>query len=150
MHFSLVDRILERSEDRIVTIKLVSNAEEYLQDHFPGFPVLPGVMMLEAMVQAGRALADPDDAAPLPLVLGGVKALKYGRFVKPGATIRVTVVRQKNLEDGAVDLKGEVHLIEPGVDASGDLPVACSGRFVLRPARVSSPSRVREHADSAE
>lgn len=150
MHFSLVDRILERSEDRIVTIKLVSNAEEYLRDHFPGFPVLPGVMMLEAMVQAGRALADPDDAAPLPLVLGGVKALKYGRFVKPGATIRVTVVRQKNLEDGAVDLKGEVHLIEPGADIGGDLPVACSGRFVLRPARVSGPSRVREHADSAE
>ena len=57
MHFCLVDRILERSDDRIVTIKLVSNAEEYLRDHFPGFPVLPGVMMLEAMVQAGRALA---------------------------------------------------------------------------------------------
>jgi 3-hydroxyacyl-[acyl-carrier-protein] dehydratase len=136
MHFCLVDRILERTDDRIVTIKLVSNAEEYLRDHFPGFPVLPGVMMLEAMVQAGRALADPDDAANPPLVLGGVKALKYGRFVKPGATIRVAVVKQKDLEDGAVDLKGEVHLMEPGVDAHGELPVACSGRFVLRPARV--------------
>jgi 3-hydroxyacyl-[acyl-carrier-protein] dehydratase len=136
MHFCLVDRILERTDDRVVTIKLVSNAEEYLQDHFPGFPVLPGVMMLEAMVQAGRALVDPDDAANPPLVLGGVKALKYGRFVKPGATIRVTVVKQKHLEGGAVDLKGEVHLIEPGVEACGELPVACSGRFVLRPARV--------------
>lgn len=136
MHFCLVDRILERTDDRIVTIKLVSNAEEYLRDHFPGFPVLPGVMMLEAMVQAGRALVDPDDAASPPMVLGGVKALKYGRFVKPGATIRVTVVKQKDLEGGAVDLKGEVRLIEPGADASGELPVACSGRFVLRPARV--------------
>ncbi len=138
MHFCLVDRILERNEDRVVAIKLVSNAEEYLLDHFPGFPVLPGVMMLEAMVQAGRALADPDGTASPPLVLGGVKALKYGRFVKPGATIRVTVVKQKNLENGAIDLKGEVHLIEPGggTDASGELPVACSGRFVLRPARV--------------
>ena len=138
MHFCLVDRILERTDDRIVTIKLVSNAEEYLRDHFPGFPVLPGVMMLEAMVQAGRALADPDDAANPPLVLGGVKALKYGRFVKPGATIRVTVVKQKDLDGGAVDLKGEVHLIEPGVDVQGELPVACSGRFVLRPARGGS------------
>jgi 3-hydroxyacyl-[acyl-carrier-protein] dehydratase len=136
MYFCLVDRILERTDDRIVTIKLVSNAEEYLRDHFPGFPVLPGVMMLEAMVQAGRALADPDDTANPPLVLGGVKALKYGRFVKPGATIRVTVVKQKDLDGGAVDLKGEVHLMEPGSDASQELPVACSGRFVLRPARI--------------
>lgn len=142
MHFCLVDRILERTDSRIVTIKLVSNAEEYLQDHFPGFPVLPGVMMLESMVQAGRALVDPDDAANPPMVLGGVKALKYGRFVKPGATIRVTVIKQKDLEGGAVDLKGEVHLIEPGgagADATGELPVACSGRFVLRPARVVVP-----------
>ncbi len=138
MHFCLVDRILERTADRVVTIKLVSNAEEYLLDHFPGFPVLPGVMMLEAMVQAGRALADPDGAAHPPLVLGGVKALKYGRFVKPGATIRVTVVKQKDLDGGGVDLKGEVHLIEPGAEASDPLPVACSGRFVLRPARVGA------------
>ncbi|MCC5823533.1 MAG: hypothetical protein LAT64_05440 [Phycisphaerales bacterium] len=142
MHFCLVDRILERTDDRIVTIKLVSNAEEYLQDHFPGFPVLPGVMMLEAMVQAGRALVDPDDAANPPMVLGSIKALKYGRFVKPGATIRVTVVKQKDLDAGAVDLKGEVHLIEPGADAGGALPVACSGRFVLRPARLGAAAGV--------
>ncbi len=142
MHFCLVDRILERTDDRVVTIKLVSNAEEYLRDHFPGFPVLPGVMMLEAMVQAGRALVDPQDTASPPLVLGRVKALKYGRFVKPGATIRVSVVKQKNLESGAFDLKGEVHLIEPGVDTGGELPVACSGRFVLRPARLAPAASV--------
>lgn len=136
MHFCLIDRILERDEARIVTIKLVSNAEEYLQDHFPGFPVLPGVMMLEAMVQAGRALVDPNDAANPPLVLGQVRALKYGRFVRPGATIRVTVNLQKRTEDGSADCKGEVHLIEPGADTGSDLPIACSGRFVLRPARL--------------
>lgn len=138
MHFSMVDRVLEQSEERIVTIKLVSNAEEYLRDHFPGFPVLPGVLMLESMVQAGRLLVDPNDAAPLPMVLGGVKALKYGSFVKPGATIRITVTQQKTLDDGAFDLKGDVRLIEAGEDGTGELPVACSGRFVLRPARVAA------------
>jgi len=138
MHFSMVDRVLEQSEGRIVTVKLVSNAEEYLRDHFPGFPVLPGVLMLESMVQAGRLLVDPDDAAPLPMVLGGVRALKYGSFVKPGATIRVTVTLHKALDDGAFDLKGDVRLIEAGEDGSGELPVACSGRFVLRPARVAA------------
>ena len=47
-----VRAVLEQDERSIVTIKHVTGAEEYLQDHFAGFPVLPGVMMLEAMVQA--------------------------------------------------------------------------------------------------
>src|SRR5438477_3072826 len=101
MHFDLVDRVLEISADRIVTIKHVSAAEEYLQDHFATFPVLPGVLMLEAMVQAGRKLVEtsvPGGAAGLPLVLGRVRALKYGRFVKPGASLRVEVTLEKEVE----------------------------------------------------
>ena len=94
MHFSLVDAVLERGADRIVTIKHVSSAEEYLQDHFPGYPVLPGVMMLEAMVQAARELEDPEGRANPPLVLGSVRGLKYGRFVPPGSTLRVEVTRR--------------------------------------------------------
>ena len=50
MKFNLVDQVLEKSKDHIVTVKQVSQAEEYLADHFPTFPILPGVMMLEAMV----------------------------------------------------------------------------------------------------
>ena len=53
MKFSLVDRILElQPPERIVAVKAVSMAEEYLADHFPTFPVLPGVMMLESMADA--------------------------------------------------------------------------------------------------
>src|ERR1044071_8866706 len=93
MHFDLVDHVLERTPERITTLKLVSAAEEYLQDHFPTFPVLPGVLMLEAMVQASRRLLETHASAPkdAPLVLGRVRALKYGRFVKPGCTLRVQV-----------------------------------------------------------
>jgi len=58
MHFDLIDSVIEKTLDRVVTIKNVSSAEEYLQDHFPTFPVLPGVMMLEAMVQAGRRMLE--------------------------------------------------------------------------------------------
>ena len=56
MRFDLIDRVLECETDRIVAAKNVTMAEEYLGDHFPGFAVLPGVFMLETMVQAARSL----------------------------------------------------------------------------------------------
>ena len=133
MHFTLIDRVLERSDSTLVAIKHVSSAEEYLQDHFPGFPVLPGVMMLESMTQAARLLLDPYDQSQEPWVLCQAKALKYGAFVRPGATIRITVNLHKHNDDGSVDFKGDVRLMEPSDQHSDDLPVACSGRITLRP-----------------
>ena len=57
MKFYLVDRILElEPPKRIVAVKNLSLAEEYLADHFPAYPVMPGVMMLEAVVQAAAWL----------------------------------------------------------------------------------------------
>ncbi|MBS0191446.1 MAG: polyketide synthase dehydratase domain-containing protein [Phycisphaerales bacterium] len=135
MHFRLVDTILERSQTRIVTLKHVSNAEEYLLDHFPGYPVLPGVMMLEAMVQAARELAGPDEG---PLVLGQVRALKYGAFVRPGSSLRVEVDLHKRQAEGVIEFKGEALLVRPEVSpgSTGEGPkVAVSGRFALRPIR---------------
>jgi len=133
MHFTLIDRVLERTDTQIVTLKHVSSAEEYLQDHFPSFPVLPGVMMLEAMTQAARVFLDPDNAAEMPWVLTQVRALKYGAFVRPGASIRVTMTKHKDNGDGSVDFKGDVRLIEPGATLADNPPVACSGRITVRP-----------------
>ena len=64
MHFRLIDRVIERQASRLVAVKQVSLSEEYLQDHFPTFPVLPGVLMLEAMTQAARELADASACVP--------------------------------------------------------------------------------------
>jgi hypothetical protein len=89
MKFLLVDEVFERASDRIVTLKHVSLAEEYLADHFPGFPVLPGVLMVEAMAQAARLMLA--DRHPR-LVLGEVRAVKFGSFVRPGETLRIEVV----------------------------------------------------------
>ena len=54
MKFGLIDRIIELTRgERIVAVKAVTLAEEYLADHFPTFPVLPGVFVLEALAEAG-------------------------------------------------------------------------------------------------
>jgi len=117
MRFSLIDRIDELEPDaRIVAVKSLSMAEEYLADHFPGFPVMPGVLMLEAMTQAAAWLVRAsEDFAHSMVVLKEARAVKYGQFVEPGQTLCVTaeIVSQTDRETtlkarGAVDGRSTV------------------------------------------
>lgn len=138
MHFDMVDRVLELSADRIVTLKQVSRAEEYLQDHFPEFPVLPGVFMIESLVQAARRLVEHRGGPPR-LVLGAVRAVKYGSFVRPGEALRIEVGLHKESPDGVIEFKGEGTVRRNSgnyATDSGESVVAVSGRFSLRPVRA--------------
>ncbi|MFB3430796.1 MAG: beta-hydroxyacyl-ACP dehydratase [Phycisphaerales bacterium] len=132
MHFDLIDTVLEQSEERIVVLKAVTNAEEYLQDHFPTFPVLPGVMMIEACTQAARRLAEAGSTSRYTLCQ--VKALKYGMFVAPGDTMRVEVTVFKRNDDGSIDFKASATVHKPG-EAPGEGTNCVSGRLTLRPVR---------------
>jgi 3-hydroxyacyl-[acyl-carrier-protein] dehydratase len=131
MKFVLIDHVIERTAERIVALKQVSLAEEYLADHFPAFPILPGVLMLEAMVQAARSMI----VAPHPLVLGEVKALKYGNMVRPGEALEVEVTLHTRHEDGSFSCKGNGRVRTRVAAAPGDGETAVSGRFTLRPLR---------------
>lgn len=102
MKFNLIDKIESISDDKIVATKYVSLAEEYLADHFPTFPVLPGVMMLEALTQAGAWLLHKRTGfAKSIAVLKEAKNVKYGNFVAPGNHLRVEVELNKLTETGA-------------------------------------------------
>lgn len=91
MKFILVDRIETLTPPtRIVTRKNLSLAEEYLADHFPTFPVMPGVLMLETMVQASAWLVRAaQDFAHSMVVLEEAKNVNYKSFVSPGKTLEV-------------------------------------------------------------
>lgn len=103
MKFNLIDKIESLSDERIVASKYVSLAEEYLADHFPTFPVLPGVMMLEAVTQAaGWLLHRRHDFARSMCVLKEARNVRYGNFVAPGNFLRVDVEWMKETEGGAV------------------------------------------------
>jgi 3-hydroxyacyl-[acyl-carrier-protein] dehydratase len=95
--FVLVDRIVElESGRRIVALKALSLAEEYLADHFPRFPVLPGVLMLEAMIQASAwVVREKLDFAPSLVLLKEARNVTYKSFVAPGQVLTLEAVCQE-------------------------------------------------------
>lgn len=122
--FDLIDRVTARDDVSLSAIKSVTIAEEYLGDHFPGFPILPGVMMLETLVQAGRHFAaGQDDSPSRPLVVSQVRNVRYGAMVRPGESLNVTVTLRKR--------EGHVYDFQ-GVGKVGD-QIAVQGRFSLEP-----------------
>ncbi len=93
MRFVLVDRIEELELGKEITVsKNLSLAEEYLADHFPSFPVLPGVLILQVAIEAASWLVRAtNDFSHSMLVLKEVRQVRYGNFVSPGECLRVTV-----------------------------------------------------------
>jgi len=91
MRFTLIDRIVDLEPGRrIEAVKNLTMAEEYLAEHFPGFPVMPGVLMLEAVTQAGAWLIRAtEDFKHSVILLKEAKAVKYGHFVTPGKQLRL-------------------------------------------------------------
>ena len=98
MRFNLIDRIVEVQPGRsLVAVKNLTLGEEYLADHFPTFPVMPGVLMLETLVEAGAWLLRlSDDFRHSVIVLREARNVKYGTFMEPGRqmTIRVDLIEE--------------------------------------------------------
>jgi 3-hydroxyacyl-[acyl-carrier-protein] dehydratase len=126
MRFHLVDRILELTPGkRIVTAKNLTLGEEYLADHFPSFPVLPGVLMLEALTQSAAWLVRAStDFKHSVIVLREVKTIKYGSFLEPGQTMTITVETQ-----GGFDAQAPTHTFKGSGEREGTS--IFNGRIVL-------------------
>ena len=98
--FLLVDAILELEEERIVGVKNVTANEPFFAGHFPDFPVMPGVLIVEAMAQVAGVLvlkSIPDRESKL-VFLASVEDARFRRPVRPGdrLVIEMTVVRRKS------------------------------------------------------
>jgi len=91
MRFTLLDRVIAVDPGRTIeAVKTVTLSEEYLADHFPRFPVLPGVLMLEAMTQAAAwTIRLGEDFAHSIVVLRAARNVKYGDFAEHGKTLTV-------------------------------------------------------------
>jgi 3-hydroxyacyl-[acyl-carrier-protein] dehydratase len=97
MKYCQLDRIIEIVPGkRLVAERTLREDEEYLKDHFPKFPVMPGVMMLEALHQAAVWMVRTGDDFQAPLVLlKEARGVRFGDFLCPGETLTVTVEATK-------------------------------------------------------
>jgi len=93
LRFILLDKVTELVRgERITAVKTLSLAEEYLADHFPTFPVMPGVLMVEALVQTAAMLVRvTQDFRHSMIVLEEARNVKYSSFVKPGMALTLEV-----------------------------------------------------------
>lgn len=140
MRFCLIDRILDLQPGlRVTATKTLRSEEDYLRDHFPHFPVMPGVLMLEALFQASMWLVrKSEDFAHAVVLLKEARNVKYADFVEPGQTLQITAEILKQ-DARTVTLKAEGRIGER---------VAVSGRLILERFNQADEHPGRVHIDS--
>jgi len=123
--FLLIDRVVEiERRKRIVALKNVTINEPFFQGHFPGFPIMPGVLMVEAMAQAGGALLlteVPDRDSKL-MVFTGIERARFRRPVTPGDQLRI-VVEVLAWRTTAVRMEGKVYV---GEKVASEAIISCA------------------------
>lgn len=110
MRFILVDRILELDPGkRIIATKVLPASEELFRDHFPGFPVVPGVILTEMMAQAAGRCLDAEGTHPGRAMLGKINDASFREWVKPDQVIFLyATITQNRLAYAAAECFAEV------------------------------------------
>jgi len=118
--FLLVDKILEQEENKIVGVKNVTMNEPFFQGHFPGHPVMPGVLIIEAMAQVGGVLmfSKEENRGKIPLFAGIDKA-RFKKLVRPGDQLKIKVEIIKMIK-GIGKAKAEAY-VDDNLVASAEL-----------------------------
>ncbi|MCA1762655.1 MAG: 3-hydroxyacyl-ACP dehydratase FabZ, partial [Flavobacteriales bacterium] len=107
--FLMIDRILELSESEVIGVKNVSMNEPYFQGHFPGNPIMPGVLQVEAMAQAGGVLAlhNVDEPEKWSTYFMKINNVKFKKKVIPGDTIVFKLTLKSPIRRGIVHMEGK-------------------------------------------
>jgi 3-hydroxyacyl-[acyl-carrier-protein] dehydratase len=145
MRFNLIDRIVAVESQRVLrAVKNLTLGEEYLADHFPTFPVMPGVLMLQTLVEAGSWLFRlVDDFRHSVIVLREARNVKYGTFMEPGRQMAVTVeLAEQNGTLATFKGKGE---LDGNATVSARFTLAASNLRERNPALQAVDERLVQH-----
>nr|WP_263384987.1 3-hydroxyacyl-ACP dehydratase FabZ [Granulicella arctica] len=132
----LIDRIIEmESRKRVVAIKNVSINEPHFQGHFPDYPIMPGVLMVEAIAQAGGALllSEYTNRAEKLMVFTSIDSAKFRRPVVPGDQLRIEVT-VLNWRSSAVKMRG-VATVDGKIACEATVMCALTSRSVTPAAK---------------
>ncbi len=108
--FCFIDQVTEVQPGESVTAFFRLNGnEEFLLDHFDGFPVMPGVLQLETLKQVALKLLESSDSSKVFYTMSSAEEMKFGQFVKPGDTLKafvrlVKTEKQTRFFEGRLDL----------------------------------------------
>jgi 3-hydroxyacyl-[acyl-carrier-protein] dehydratase len=107
MRFILIDKVISLEAGKQITaVKNVSLSEEYLADHFPTFPVLPGVLLLEGLIESASWLVRrTENFAHSMILLEQARNVKYKSFLAPGSQIEYTI-KARTIEENASSFSG--------------------------------------------
>ena len=107
--FALVDKVVAQSEDSITAVKAVTLNEPFFQGHFPGNPVMPGVLQVEALVQAGGLLAmeQVDDPQNYWTYFIGIDKCRFKNLVVPGDMLVLHCTLAGPVRRGMAQLSGQ-------------------------------------------
>ncbi len=136
--FLLIDRVVEiERKQRIVAIKNVTVNEPFFMGHFPGFPVMPGVLIIEAMAQAGAALllTEVSERHSMLMFFTGIEKARFRKPVYPGDQLRIEV-EVLAWRYTAVRMQGKAYV---GDTLCCESVVSC--QLVNKPAEGGAPSR---------
>jgi 3-hydroxyacyl-[acyl-carrier-protein] dehydratase len=145
MRFHLLDRIVAVEPGRTLrAVKNLTLGEEYLADHFPTFPVMPGVLMLQTLVEAGSWLLRlTEDYKHSVIVLREARGVKYGTFMEPGRQMQISVeLVERNDVLATFKGKGEV---DGTATVSAKLTLARSNLRDRNPALQAVDERIVTH-----
>jgi len=143
--FLLIDRIVEfERAKRVVAIKNVTMNEQFFLGHFPGAPIMPGVLVIEAMAQAGAVLmlSEMEDRHSKLAVFTGIEGAKFRRSITPGDQIRIEV-DVVSFRTRAGKMAGKAYI-------DGKLACEATLTCMIVPRAAESKSEAKAEAGAAE
>jgi 3-hydroxyacyl-[acyl-carrier-protein] dehydratase len=154
--FRFIDTISDLKKDAALSASFtLTGEEEFLKDHFSGFPVMPGVLLLESARQAASLLSAYSSGFETPFFrLVRAEDVRFGHFVRPGASLAIRVTRAgseggASVFDARIDVSGEgsgkalsARLFLAPVDFSEDQKKAASDGARSLFGRLAAPARI--------